>query len=218
MVPGKRKHQPPRLSTQEEIEERIQQDCECEGINCFKNVSVEVLRAVRNATEQMSRSEREIFVAGKLDALARRGEVSHHTRAGERATGRARVTYDYQLDSTQVCRTVFLYAHDVSSFTLKCIQNRLDAGIFVPAEHAGKGRTAWNAASADEVGEVTAFIRNYATIHGLPQPAAPRGHNKPAPTYLPCVTTKKAVHAKYTEAGRHSCLLYVWQVVAERVL
>ena len=45
------------------------------------------------------------------------------------------------------------------------------------------------------------FIRNYAIVNGLPQPAAPRGHNKQAPTYLPCVTTKKQVHAEYSKAG-----------------
>ena len=45
------------------------------------------------------------------------------------------------------------------------------------------------------------FIQNYATVNGLPQPAAPRGHNKQAPTHLPCVTTKKQVHTEYSKAG-----------------
>ena len=37
--------------------------------------------------------------------------------------------------------------------------------------------------TACEVSEVKTFIKRYAAIHGLPQPAAPRGHNKPAPTF-----------------------------------
>ena len=58
-----------------------------------------------------------------------------------------------------------------------------------------------NALPADEVEEVKMFIQTYATVNGFPQPAAPRGHNKKAPTYLPCVTTKKQVHAEYSKAG-----------------
>ena len=59
----------------------------------------------------------------------------------------------------------------------------------------------WNALTADEVEEVKMFIQNYATVNGLPQPAASRGHNKQVPTYLPCVTTKKQVHTEYSKAG-----------------
>ena len=59
----------------------------------------------------------------------------------------------------------------------------------------------WNAPPADEVEEVKMFIQNYATVNGLPRPAASRGHNKQAPANLPCVTTKKQVHAEYSKAG-----------------
>ena len=83
----------------------------------------------------------------------------------------------------------------------KTLQANLAQDIVSPPRPGSEGTMPWNALPADEVEEVKMFIRNYAFINGLPQPAAPRGHNKQAPTYLPCVTTKKQVHAEYSKAG-----------------
>ena len=50
--------------------------------------------------------------------------------------------------------------------------------------------------------------------HDLPQTAAPHGHNKPAPTCLPCHTTKVLLHGDYVEAGgKLSCVSFtrVWK-------
>ena len=79
----------------------------------------------------------------------------------------------------------------------------------------------WNALPSDEVEEVKMFIQIYATVNGLPQPAAPRGHNKQAPTYPPCVTTKKQVHAEYRKAGRkvaYSMFAKLWSKPIPNVL
>ena len=55
--------------------------------------------------------------------------------------------------------------------------------------------------SDDENQSATQFIQNYADAHGLPQTAAPRGHNKPAPIYLPCHPTKMMVHGLFMKSG-----------------
>ena len=47
---------------------------------------------------------------------------------------------------------------------------------------------------------------NYAAVHGLPMPAAPRGRAHEAPTYLPALCTYKDVHAEYV---RQSCDLRI---------
>ena len=52
--------------------------------------------------------------------------------------------------------------------------------------------------------EAKAFVNQDAVVHGLPQPAAPRGHNTAGPTkatYLHCAATKKLAHALYAESG-----------------
>ena len=60
------------------------------------------------------------------------------------------------------------------------------------------------------VHEVSSFISHYVAVHGLPQPAAPRGHNRPVPAFLPCSPKKKQVCEKYLKAGgkaaQHSSL------------
>ena len=69
--------------------------------------------------------------------------------------------------------------------------------------------------------DVKAFIIQYAVVHGLPQPAAPRGHNTAAPTYLSCVTTKKLVHALYAEAGgkvAYSTFMRLWADLCKEVI
>ena len=58
-----------------------------------------------------------------------------------------------------------------------------------------------NALSGEDIESAVTFIQNFADVNGLPQPAAPRGHNKPAPTYLPCLTTMKMLHANFITAG-----------------
>ena len=75
----------------------------------------------------------------------------------------------------------------------------------------------WNALPADEVEEVKMFFQNFTTVNGLPKPAAPRGHNKQAPTYLPCVTTKKQVHAEYGKAGGKVAYSTFCQAMEQRV-
>ena len=93
-----------------------------------------------------------------------------------------------------------MYADSVSRYDLHQVQAHLDAGVLTPAQHGNVGRSPWHAVSAEGVMQVCAFIRNYAVVNGLPQPAARRRHNTPTPVYLPCSTTKKPVHQKMQEA------------------
>ena len=101
----------------------------------------------------------------------------------------------------------------MSDRVLKQVKSRIAEGAVMKPTHASEGVMPWNAMSIDEVAEIKAFIRNYASVHGLPQPAAPRGHNKPAPKYLPCATTKKDVHTQYSKAGgavAYTTFVKVW--------
>ena len=150
----------------------------------------------------MSSVHRQIFVAGKLDVLANRHELrGHHGTVGNRAAAdRCRVTYVYEVDEQRVCQAVFMYIYSVSERVLRKIQAHLNEGIIVPPQHASEGRSPWNAVPVDEVRAVKRFIEHNGSVHGLPQPAVPRGHNKPG-VYLPCVTTKKLVHGLYQKSG-----------------
>ena len=67
-------------------------------------------------------------------------------------------------------------------------------------EHESKGRKAHNAYPFEIVCDAVTFIKNYASVFGLPQPAALRGRANQAPTYLPAHQNHKITHQKYREA------------------
>ena len=182
------------------IEERRNAGCNCRSGNCFVAVTAEDLKTSRNLTEVLDKASRLIFLSGQLHTLANRGETQQHVSVAARAS-RSRVSYRYEVNQTKVCLSVFLYANSVTRYELQSVQSHLDAGIIVPPDHGNVGSTPWHAVSAEEVGMVRDFIQNYACVHGLPQPSAPRGHNTAAPTYLPSIATKKMVHALYAKAG-----------------
>ena len=201
--PGKIKKQPSnvRLSSLEAVSERVHQGYQCREGNCFLQLALDTLHSVKNCCEELTCSELQIFITRKPDVPGRRDEPTHHGLAAERAVLRARITYQYEVSGVHVCKEVFMYAHCVSPRKLLSIQDHLNAGIIAPPDHGSTGTVPWNAASIDDVQEVLQFIKHYASVNGLLQPAAPRGHSKPAPTYLPCATTKKLVHALYARAG-----------------
>ena len=65
------------------------------------------------------------------------------------------------------------------------------------------------------------YIKNYADHFGLPQPSAPHGHNKPAPIYLPCHTTKLLLHSDYIQAGgevSYTTFRRIWKVACPDIV
>ena len=100
------------------------------------------------------------------------------------------------MQGVKVCQAVFLYANTVTRYTLKKVLSHLEAGVIVTPDHGPgrKGQAAWNTLDEAETAGAVQFIQNYGDVYGLPQPAAPRGHNGPSPIYLPCFTTRKMVH------------------------
>ena len=201
VVAAKKTKRAPVVSTSlAAIEERRNAGCNCRSGNCFVAVSAEDLKTSRNLTEVLDKASRLIFLSGQLHTLANRGETQQHVSVAACAS-RSRVSYRYEVNQTKVCLSGFLYANSVTRYELQTVQYHLDDGIIVPPDHGNVGSTPWHAVSAEEVGMVRDFVQNYACVHGLPQPSAPRGHNTAAPTYLPSIATKKMVHALYAKAG-----------------
>ena len=168
--------------TPEEVADGVQNGFGCSGKNCLSDVDVRQLLRSRSMAEQLSQVELECFPAGKLDMMCRRGEVSHGRATS--AESRRRLTYDYSIGGVSVCIPAFLYAHCITRYTLQKVQSHLEADCVSPSPHASKETQPWNAASAEDVEVAVSFVKNYANVHGLPQPAAPRGHNKPRTNIL----------------------------------
>lgn len=49
----------------------------------------------------------------------------------------------------------------------------------------------------EDIQRVVHFISNHADVHGIPQPAAPRGRDNIPPVYLSAETTKCRLHSEY---------------------
>ena len=108
---------------------------------------------------------------------------------------------------------MFLYANSSTRFALQKVQSHLESSVVVAPEHASSGTQPWNVLSDEDKQSAAKFIENYADVHGLPQPAAPRGHNKPAPIYLPCHVTKILIHGQFLQSGgsmSYISFLRVW--------
>ena len=99
-----------------------------------------------------------------------------------------------------VCQHAFCYIHDIGEFVLRSLKKHFLESGPCPREHGSKGRKAPNTYPFEVVVNAVEFIKNYASVFGLPQPAAPRGRANQAPTYLPTSQNHKIVHGKYQEA------------------
>ena len=152
-------------------------------------------------SEELDKASRQIFISGKLDTLANRGETLQHASVAMGGNQLRACIISLRSHQTKVCLAVFLFAYSVSRHELHTVQSHLDAGIVVPVRDANVGDKSWHAVTAEEVTKVRDFILNYESINGLPQPSAPCGHHVAAPTYLPSVSTKKSIHALYMKAG-----------------
>lgn len=59
------------------VEECRTAGCNCRSGNCFLDVTAEDLMTLRNLTEELDKPSRLVFLSGKLDNLANRGETQH---------------------------------------------------------------------------------------------------------------------------------------------
>ena len=141
--------------------------------NCFTLVPSDLLLSVRKMTEAIDGNHRETNLAGKLDALARRGGAAHPGQVHGGAAQHSRITFECAVSGVRVCQTVFMYAHSCSRCVLKKVMSHLESSCIVAPDHGRNGAQPWNAFSAEETSDAVQFIQNYADKNGLPQPAAP---------------------------------------------
>ena len=165
---------PTEPTTPEELQKRIEEGYPCAaGKNCFTLVPSDLLLSVRKMTEAIDGNHRETNLAGKLDALARRGGAAHPGQVHGGAAQHSRITFECAVSGVRVCQTVFMYAHSCSRYVLKKVLSHLESSCIVAPDHGRNGAQPWNAFSAEETSDAVQFIQNYADKNGLPQPAAP---------------------------------------------
>lgn len=85
---------------------------------------------------------------------------------------RKRITCDYAFDRRHVCRNGFLFLHDLGTKQLKNIQKHLHENGPVPREHGLTSHSPATIYPYEVISDAVHFIRNHATIFGIPQPSA----------------------------------------------
>ena len=181
------------------VREQLRRGCGC-SFDCYKQFTDEEIFRVRLQMQELEKPLRDFYLLGKLQILSRGAEASVSHSRQTSSTKRQRVTYQYAYDHRVVCKAAFCFIHCIGEKVLKNLSKHLKDNGVVPREHGNKRRLPLNSFSFETVQNMVEFIRNYATVFGLPQPAARRGRASTAPVYLPASEGYNTVHHKYVEA------------------
>ena len=181
------------------MRDKLRQGCGC-SFECYNQFSDDEVFHVRLQMQELEKPLRDFYLLGKLQVLGKGGDVpiSHSRQAS--SSKRQRVTYQYAYDHRTICKAAFCFLHCIGEKVLKNLQKHLKDNGIVPREHGNRGHLPSNAFSFETVRNIIDFIVNYATVFGLPQPAARRGRASVAPVYLPASEGYNTVHHKYIEA------------------
>ena len=142
--------------------------------------------------------QKDSFLLGLLAGGLNTGATQHARSAAD--SGRSRASFKYTVQGWEVCRSVFLYVYGIGRTRLSRLQKLISNGVCFPEAHGNVGKTPWNVLTDLQCERASEFVKNYASVNGLPMPAAPRGRGQSAPTYLPASNTYVSVHAEYCKA------------------
>ena len=181
-----------------ELREVFEAGCDCPS-NHYAALSVQSIAHAQEHLSGATRQEKDCFLLGLLSARMAHADTQH-ARSGVSEEERQRTRFVYTVHGHVVCRAVFCTIYNVGSARLKRLQKLAESGSFLPEAHKLKGRTPVNVYPPDVATAAVEFIKNYASIYGLPMPAAPRGRAQTPPTYLPASCTYTSVHAEYVKA------------------
>lgn len=182
------------------VQDKYREGCGC-GDNCYSQFSVDEVFLIRMNMSELEKGDKDMLILGKLQVCMHGSESVSHARKTT-ATKRQRVTFKFAYDYRSVCKTTFCFLHVIGEKILKNLQKHLKCNGAIPRTHGNKGKLPPNAFSFDTVNFMVKFIKNYAVINGLPQPAAERGRGHVPPIYLPASEGYNTVHTKYVQ----SCL------------
>lgn len=169
--------------------------CGCEAIDHFTSVAADDVKFLRKQFRGAPQKSKDTFILGALSSGIFVDDAPHGG-----AGPRRRIKFRYVVFGHTVCRKAFSVIYKVGSTRLKRLQKLAGQKACFPELHGNAGGVTWNVSSPEMRERVAEFIRNYASVNGLPMPAAPRGRANNAPTYLPASESFSSVHIDYCTA------------------
>jgi hypothetical protein len=195
----------------------LETPCPCSH-NCQQHLTYDEVMKNRAFFRSLEKHQRNLILLVQLQSLASHSAYSTSARSKKRRT---RKRFEYRISSDRpVCKAVFLFYYGETSKRLERLQSYVSGeGLTLPI-HGNSGRRPSNAYPPDEKANVKAFIANFTTIHGLPDPGRDvrKGKGK-LRILLPSLMTYNSVHAHYarsSEASGRPAIAYrtflkIWQ-------
>ena len=158
---------------QRDVRDRMQCGCGCSS-DCYSQFDErEVL--IRLQMQELERPYRDLYLLGKLQVLGKGSDATVTHARKTSLSKRQHVSYQYAYKHRVVCKDAFCFLHCIGEKILKNLQKHLKENGITEREHGNKGRLPPNAFTFETIRDIVDFISNYATVFGLPQPAARRG-------------------------------------------
>ena len=180
------------------LSSKFESGCSCSN-NCLSQFTITEVYSFYLLLREMNKTEKDMLILGKLQILSRGGSSVQHANRVQPGK-RKRVTCDYRFDYRSVCKDAFIFLHDMSTKQLNNLLKHLQNNGPISREHGLTGRMPATTYPFEVVSDGVHFIRNYAEVYGIPQPAARSGRAKNPPIYLPASQNYLIVHSKYVEA------------------
>ena len=210
--------EPANEKTMVDMEEDLSAGCGCKEHNHFTALPTQTLVTTERQMREVQGRDKDTLLLGILTASQNEDAVKHHGRAATASAARTRTTFDYTIKGQSVCKKVFCRVYRVGATRLRRIQKLVRSGVCVPAPHGNVGHTPWNVYTEETRQRAVEFLKNFASINGLPMPAAPRGRAQTAPTYLPSSCTKHGIWTEYSNAAEagveavgHKTFMRLWK-------
>ena len=181
------------LEEQDKVEHFYLNGCGCASA-CVRQFTLQHISLTRANTAQLSRGELDMVIMGQVMALTHCSQIPQNTtKHRHQLKQRERNSMAFYHNSLGVCRSTFLFLHNIGEFRLKAIRARYLSEGLVPRIHGHSGRTAPNALVLEDVRGIITFIMQYAETNAILLPGRIPGYKRDDIQLLPSNTTKRAV-------------------------
>ena len=147
---------------------------------------------MRCCSLELTKDQRDCMMKGQILAMTNTSELTKHsTSVLVKDRRRERSSYCHQ--GKTICRTTFLFLHNIGYFTFKALRRSCREVGLVPRVHGNARRLPPNALTYESIKHVVSFIENYAEDHAILLPGRIPGYKRSDLQLLPCSTTKRSV-------------------------
>lgn len=157
------------VTTQEKINQKNEESkvyilnilkTKCCNKDCLTNIDQESAILRYKNYNNLNKNEQNIFLLGVVSASIRNpmNTINNY------------MTLKYIYDGVKICANAFLKLYNLSENRLKNLKKHYKNNDIIPVTHLNKGKKPPNAISFDNILKILTFIKNFASLHGLPSP------------------------------------------------